>query len=381
MNFEIAGVWPSNKGSVLMLEAIKARLGCEFPNARFAVPLSWPPEARLALGLWGTPDRIPRRLGVRSLIEAASQSIRQKVNVLPSQEIDVLLDTSGFAYGDHWGVQKLQQRLGQRLSTWKGPDRRAILLPQALGPFKRPGMAKAFRTAMDHLDLAFVRDRVSDEYVSAVVRTEHRSKLSRAPDFTNLLNPPLPSQLSELRGLSAVIPNEKLVTGRPPEARSNYLRFLALTISSLRRSGREPFILVHEGALDRQIAAEVNALLDRRVRVVEDASSLVTKSVIAAADLVISSRYHGLVSALSSGVPSLACGWSHKYAELMADYGCPEAMVDIENPSSWSMVLEDFLASAREPKLRAHIAERAAVEKAKSERMWDDALQVIRSRN
>ena len=128
--------------------------------------------------------------------------------------------------------------------------------------------------------------------MNAVIRPEH-SRLRRAPDFTNLLKPALPSRLSHLAGLSVVIPNEKLVSGKPKEARDNYLRFLVSAIAELRKSGRETFILVHEGAFDRQIAEEVNASLERPTQVVEEASALATKSVIAAADVVISSRFHG----------------------------------------------------------------------------------------
>ena len=52
------------------------------------------------------------------------------------------------------------------------------------------------------------------------------------------------------------------------------------------------------------------------------------KAAIAQSKLVIGSRYHALVSALSSDVPVLCLGWSHKYAELMNSFGQEKYMFE-----------------------------------------------------
>ena len=36
------------------------------------------------------------------------------------------------------------------------------------------------------------------------------------------------------------------------------------------------------------------------------------------------SRFHALVAALSQGIPVAALGWSHKYAELLGEFGLRE---------------------------------------------------------
>jgi colanic acid/amylovoran biosynthesis protein len=240
-------------------------------------------------------------------------------------------------------------------------------------------MAEAFRGALDQLDLAFVRDDASQAYVAAVAPNRHN--VHRAPDFTNLLHPDLPARLNDLRGQSVVIPNEKMVAGAAPAVRAAYLSFLKTALEALRRSGRQVFILVHEGAADQALALELNADLELPARIVDEPSALVTKAVIAAADLAVSSRFHGLVSALSSGVPALACGWSHKYDELLADYGCPEYSIRLDDRDRWSEHLDRFLADAPTPEFRAKLAAAEAVQRQRSEAMWDMVVKALRGIN
>ncbi|HEX8420420.1 MAG TPA: polysaccharide pyruvyl transferase family protein, partial [Sphingomonas sp.] len=63
-------------------------------------------------------------------------------------------------------------------------------------------------------------------------------------------------------------------------------------------------LLVHEGAPDRELAQDTNATLAEPVELVDLPSPLDTKAAIAAAELIVSSRFHGLVSALSNAVPA-----------------------------------------------------------------------------
>jgi len=50
-------------------------------------------------------------------------------------------------------------------------------------------------------------------------------------------------------------------------------------------------------------------------------SAPLLKGIIGGGQVAIGSRFHFMVAVLSSGVPSLAIGWSHKYAELMQTLG------------------------------------------------------------
>lgn len=53
-------------------------------------------------------------------------------------------------------------------------------------------------------------------------------------------------------------------------------------------------------------------------------SSKELKNIIASCEVIVASRYHSCVAALSSGVPTLVVGWHYKYEELLRWYGQDE---------------------------------------------------------
>jgi len=358
-----------------MLEAVLDRVRREYPAARIAVPAYWPTEMRRRYQLLCTVPRDKWPLDIANFASAVPRSVRQQRGLLAPADVDVILDVSGFGYGDYWGLKKLKRRLANPLRHWKRGRRRAILLPQALGPFTGDGMRQAFATVLDRADLVFVRDRTSLGYVEAVCRASPNVRL--APDFTNLLHPALPSHLAPLAGSSIVIPNQKLVAAHDQATRQSYLTFMRLAIELLARDGGRVQFLIHEGVGDRQLAEEVNASLAAPVPILDETSPLTTKAIIAAAHVVVSSRFHGLVSALSAGVPALACGWSHKYSELMADYGCSEYLVDLNDEPSWHQRLHDLVYAARNPHQRANLQDAATQQRARTETMWQAVFAVM----
>jgi colanic acid/amylovoran biosynthesis protein len=377
INIEVIGVSPYNKGALLMLEAIRAKLAKDLPAARLAVPINWPTDMRLAHGLYGT---YPREKGSRDLSflgNVLPKGFRKNIGFFSSSDVDVVLDASGFGYGDYWGARKLKRRLTVLATRWKMPWKTLILLPQALGPFEDAGMADAFTKVLNAADLVYVRDNVSMKYVTALAPGGSNVRLS--PDFTNLLHPELPARLAHLRGYAFIIPNEKVVNGNQDQRRT-YIDFLQLAVEKLRATGRSVALLVHEGKGDKALAAELNAVLSAPLEVVDEGSPLVTKAVIGQSYATVSSRFHGLISAVSSGVPSVACGWTHKYAEVMSDYGCADLNLVLSDRSTWHQTLDKLVSSAADPALRSSLAAAAHMQRGKSIEMWNEVIGLIKQR-
>ena len=374
LTIEITGVFPANQGAMLMFEAILEQVRERLPNARIAVPGNWPQSLRDRYGLWVTRERPLKKTLIFNLMPAP---MRRRKRFLKFGEIDVLLDASGFGYGDFWGLPKLQLRLEGRLRRWKRAGRTAVLLPQAFGPFEKPGMASAMRNALNDCDLVFARDAQSAIFLRKLGSAADRIAL--APDFTNLLAPALAPEYAWARNASLIIPNSRMVGTGSDSA--DYPAFLCRIAEALRAKGREPVLLLHEHRDDREIAKHLNDRLDRALNILEPESPLATKAIIANAEMVISSRFHGLVSALSSGVPALATGWTHKYQALLSDYHCEDCLVDVADRESWTSVIDKFLVHATDPAFRQLLTRAAEAEKTKSREMWDRVFTLIEKRH
>ncbi len=52
------------------------------------------------------------------------------------------------------------------------------------------------------------------------------------------------------------------------------------------------------------------------------------KAIISKSELVITGRFHGMVAALGSGVPVIVTSWSHKYREVLDDFGLGDLATD-----------------------------------------------------
>ena len=94
----------------------------------------------------------------------------------------------------------------------------------------------------------------------------------------------------------------------------------------------------------------------------------------------IGSRFHGLVSALSQGVPSLATGWSHKYQELFDDYGFPEGLLNIPKGTSSAFYMIDKLLDPQQNKVISNkLLDRSEKLKSMSYEMWQQCLDIIKN--
>ena len=91
----------------------------------------------------------------------------------------------------------------------------------------------------------------------------------------------------------------------------------------------------HESVPDRLndlvVCGELAAALGDRSGIVfldDDLSPPLLRAVIELAEVLVTSRFHAMVSALSVGVPPVVIGWSHKYAEVLSAFDLPDAAID-----------------------------------------------------
>lgn len=382
MFYEVQGVEFVNKGAELMLHAIVQHLDRYDAQAIVAANLerryrnqAGRAKVNLEYLTWinnRLPNSGPIINGLAGLIPSP---LRRNLQLVLNQEIDVLLDASGFSYTDQWGAA-YAQRMANKLSRLKAEGKKIILLPQAFGPFENPEVKSAFEVILANSDLVFARDRVSYDYVEQFAGAE--SKLSLAPDFTNLVTGRVPDSFVAQERSVCIVPNVRMLDKTSPEVRDKYLTFIANCIQCSFDLDLNPFIMVHQTGKDYEIALDLQTKFDGRFPVIAEADPLAIKGILGQCFLVISSRFHGIVSSLSQGVPCLATGWSHKYQMLFEDYRCPQLLMNpLFEPSEIKAKIELVTTEPSRSEIVETIQIAAQEQKKMSQSMWQKVHQVI----
>lgn len=376
MFIEINGVGFTNKGGELMMLAILQRLAPEFPEARFIVsPRGDDNDKRLNLGLYPQTWFAGGRVMARRINKMTpSWFLRKRYKVI-REKADALLDASGFAYSEQWGSDNTLS-MADRSRKLKERGAKVILLPQAFGPFSSEKIREGFKALAECSDLIFPRDDVSYDHVVDLVGESPR--IIKTPDFTIGVEGVQPESFPG--GRIAIVPNYRMVDKTSEEKSRRYIPFFAMCIRELISHGEDPFFLIHEGPADVRLAEEINATLDLELDIHKEDDPLKLKGIIGTCRGMIGSRFHGLVSALSQGVPALALGWSHKYEMLFKDFDFPEGMLSLDSTEEGiSQSLEVFLDGPHRTAVCRKIGSARAGNLVKIDKMWDLVIRTIRS--
>ncbi len=380
MTIEIRGAGFVNKGAELMLLATLAELRRAYPDAAFSMVPSAPDGSQAfdrltALGMYPKSSLI--RFGIEFGRAAAfvPRRLRRRYGLVLDREIDVVIDASGFAHGDQWG-EASTAALARAARRWRRRSTRLILLPQAFGPFTGRKLRRAMRQIVNDADLVMPRDAVS--YGHLIDVAGERDYIRRFPDFTNLIAGVLPDWFDPYEYAAAIVPNVRMLDKTGDSQGLRYVSFLRRCTQRLMESGIQPFLLVHEGAGDRQLAQRI-AESCGGIPVLSEVDPLKIKGIIGACRAVVASRFHALVSALSQGVPALASGWSHKYGQLFEDYGFPEGVLPVEADDGHIDSMVNRLTDAEAARhLATQLRDKAAGLEQRSEQMWREVHSVIR---
>jgi polysaccharide pyruvyl transferase WcaK-like protein len=333
----IQGVGFVNKGAELMLRAIMQNL--EDREVVLATGLRCGSfNQRSELGLYHLPWLFIARLPVSasvmlqrvasSLLYAIPRRVRHSTHVLCDADVSAVLDASGFCYSDQQGIvgAKITRMTARNVRKWKKEGKKIVFLPQAFGPFRDQQMKHYASQIVENSDLIFARDTTSLEFLLDLPVDSQNIKV--APDFTCLVRGVCPDYFNPNVKRPCIIPNYRMVDRTSPDVGENYPSFLTKCIIYLIKQDLDPFILVHE-ELDIAFATDIQRKLPKSVEIIREPNPVYIKGILGNCSFVISSRYHGLINALSQGVPGLATSWSHKYQMLLEDYDCPECLLSV----------------------------------------------------
>ena len=368
-----------NKGAELMLHAVVQKLRERYPEAKLTMAPDYGGaddtfEKMRALNLYPKAWFFRRGFDFGRLASFIPKKLLKQYGLVVTKEIDVVIDAAGFAYSDQWGATTSKE-LAISSTTWKNNNTKLIMLPQALGPYTNKKLSKYVAKWIENTDLIFAREQDSYKYLTDLVGEQDKIKMS--PDFTNLVKGTLPEGYDSSNKRIALVPNYRMIDMTNDKESKAYLPFMIRCAKYLVLKGKKPFILVHEGINDMMLAESISDAVGG-IPIVKETDPLHIKGILGVCDSTIGSRFHGLVSALSQGVPSLATGWSHKYVRLFEDYNFKDGVVtvldsDDELNSKIDILIEPELSLP----LRQQLNEKSAHLKEKSEAMWQSVFAEI----
>lgn len=362
-----------------MLLGIVARLRAMYPDAVLTITPSAAngsePFAKLtALGIYPKASLNRRGIEWGGVARMIPRKLRRRYGLVLDREVDVVIDTAGFAYGDQWGNASSLE-LARATRRWRRRGTKVILMPQAFGPYSGPTIRTAILRAVDNADLVMPRDSTSYRYLTEV--TGERECIRQYPDFTNLIEGIVPDGFeSEALGV-AIVPNIRMIDKTDATSSEQYLPFMTGCVRRLTELGAKPYLLVHEGVEDERLAEQISEA-SGGIPIVKEDDPLRIKGILGASHAVVASRYHALVGALSQGVPAVATGWSHKYTELFGDYGFPEGVLSIDDEASRvDAMMERLVDTEAGKEITTQLLRNSSRLKALSEEMWGAVQSVI----
>lgn len=372
MKIQIDGVNTMNKGAELMLVSILEEIERTHPYATVYInPNNILDEKSL--------PKTANTLKIRKALKYSRYgiAIMKKLNLpftyfthfYPIKGIDIVLDASGFQYSDQWiySDTNLKERRNYYLKLKKFKTQ-LVFLPQAFGPFNTQYGKNSIKPINDYVDIIIARDKISYDYLEILGFL--KKKLWRYPDFTFITNGSTSKIFEHLKDKVCIIPNKKIISHSRID-NSNYIKFLVKSIELFKENGKDCFLLNHENDGDYEICILINNSINSPMEILSGLDAKQVKGIIGQSFVVFSSRFHGVASSLSTGVPCLATSWNHKYKMLYADFEIEGQVLDLEENWDINKIKIQQVLDNRE-QIREHLLKMKRKLMSSNRKMWKE---------
>ena len=240
---------------------------------------------------------------------------------------DLVVDTrSGDSFADIYGLGRLVRM--SALAQWAvAAGVPVVMAPQTLGPMNTRRGRLLARVALRRSALVMARDSTSAAYAARLGRPV--DVLTSDVVFALPSPEPAPERRDVVLNVSGL-----LWHGGPHVDAASYRATVSSLHASLVAQGRRvsllAHVLPHRGSPDDDVPAlhALSGSLADQPEVIVPGSLEEVRQVVASADVVIGSRMHACLNALSVGTPAVPLAYSRKFAPLLEDLGW-SATVDL----------------------------------------------------
>ena len=383
MNILIDNVSTKNKGSELMLYAVLQEVERKYPNATVWLPKFSIPEGVPYIKT--TMNCKQRKISIIARIfkKVKGDAVLRRIFHIPYsyttykypiKKLDLILDAGGFQFSDQFYYPGLYMPMRDNYyKTMKKQNTKIIFLPQAFGPFETKDGKEQTQLLKKYADCIIAREEISYNHLANAGLD--KKKMLLYPDFTALVDGVFSDRFKDIKNGIAIIPNLRMID-KGVISRKDYIDIVVKVITICKTSKRTIFFLNDEGKGDFMLCEDINNNLFEKLPIVSNLNALEVKGIIAQCYFIFSSRFHGIVSALNSGVPCLATSWSHKYKMLFKDYNMEGCAFDPNNSDFFYNKLKEFLNEDYNNIIRNKLITKAEEIKIANREMWQKVWSV-----
>ena len=370
----IGAALSANKGAAAMVESVMARLPNEMGECHFDILTTYPEAdaSRVPVGVDAAVVGLqPLRLALVEFPIASLVLVMRKLR-LPlfwvrsrgcrsMLDATVVVDVAGISFADGRGFAIVfYNALMTGVPLMLGVP--VVKAAQALGPFQsvpnkwlaplvlrrvRTVCARGARTR-EHLD--------SLGGVNAIDVADLAFSLDEAANFPAIVATALESIDKDF----IVVMPSAVVRGIFESSGGNYLSAMAALVADIRtKTGRGVVIAPHsyrvglpegrmnDGPVCREVAEACSG--DSQVLGLDcDLTAGELRHLVAHSSVLVTSRFHAMISGLATSTPTVVVGWSHKYKEVLDDFGLSNLGLDssaLNAPSEIADIVAEVLAS------------------------------------
>jgi polysaccharide pyruvyl transferase WcaK-like protein len=222
-------------------------------------------------------------------------------------------------------------------------ERKSVKCTSSYGPIVSKNDLVAARFAGRHIfDVMCAREVESERQMREIAGIMTPIKIS--PDMANLMPyTPGGKKLKKLVGIS--VSHQVIRQWKAGETYiccvSNLIRhILKMTLGKVLLIPNEipSYSEYHDAHVATEIWKELDCNSNVSVLDVSQMSSTQLKTEIGQCEVLVASRYHSCVAALSSGIPTLVVGWHHKYYELLKLYDQEQWIISSEDCTTSELI-------------------------------------------
>ena len=373
----IGAALSANKGAAAMVESVMARLPNELGECHFDILTTYPDAdaSRVPVGVDAAVVGLqPLRLAFVEFPVACLALVTRKLRIplfwvrsrgcRSMLDSSVVVDVAGISFADGRGFAiVVYNALMTGVPLLLGVP--VVKAAQALGPFQSVPNKWLAPLVLHRVKTVCARGARTREHLDSLggINSIDVADLAFSLDEAASFPEAVAAALDSIDKDFIVVMPSAVVRGIYESSGGDYVSAMAALVADIRhKTGRSVVIAPHsyraglpEGRMnDGPVCREVAEACSDDAQVLGldfDLTAGELRHLVAHSSVLVTSRFHAMISGLATSTPTVVVGWSHKYREVLDDFGLSNLGLDssaLNQPSEIADIVARVLSTRDE---------------------------------